>query len=76
LIGLCLVDIELTDIPLCNTDLVFNTSTVLVAEVLVGLYLIVRHHPIHNFIDPYADEDEDLTYIKLELLKVHPERVI
>lgn len=76
MIRLCLVDIELTDILLCNADLVFNTSTVLVAEVLVDLYLVVRHHLIHNFIDPNTDEDENLAYIKLELLKVHPKRVI
>jgi hypothetical protein len=57
-------------------DLVLNATSMLMAQILTFLGILVRHNPVDYLVNPYAYEYEHVADIKLQLLKIHPEWII
>jgi hypothetical protein len=45
---------------ICDSYLILNAASVLMAQISIAPHLLVRKHPIDNPVNPYTNEDKNV----------------
>ena len=56
--------IEFLNILISDSNLILNSSPILMAEIVILFDFFVRHQPVDNQINPNTNKNENITNIK------------